>query len=59
MQMLIRDLKSFLETLTEEQLDFDLLVRNETNQTTRFVDYFATVEAGADEDQSYLVIGAN
>ena len=59
MQMLIRDLKSFLETLTEEQLDFDLLVRNETNQTTRFVDYFATVAAGADEDQSYLVIGAS
>ena len=57
--MLIRDLKSFLETLTEEQLDFDLLVRNETTQTTRFVDYFATVEDGADEDQSYLVIGAS
>ena len=57
MRMLIRDLNAFLETLTEEQLDFDLLVRNETNQTTRFVDYFARVEEGDDEGQSFLVIG--
>jgi hypothetical protein len=58
MQMLIRDLKSFLETLTEEQMDCDLVVRNEENQTTRLVDYFATVEDGDDEGQSFLVIGA-
>jgi hypothetical protein len=58
MQMLIRDLKSFLETLTEEQMDCDLVVRNEENQTTLLVDYFATVEDGDDEGQSFLVIGA-
>jgi len=56
--MLIRDLKSFLETLTEEQMDCDLVVRNEENQTTLLVDYFATVEDGDDEGQSFLVIGA-
>ena len=59
MRMLIRDLKSFLETLTEEQMDCDLVVRNEQNQTTRLVDYFATVEDGDDEGQSYFVIGAS
>ena len=58
MQMLIRDLKAFLETLTEEQMDCDLVVRNEENQTTLLVDYFATVEDGDDEGQSFLVIGA-
>ena len=57
MQMLIRDLKAFLETLTEEQMDCDLVVRNEENQTTLLVDYFATVEDGDDEGQSFLVIG--
>ena len=58
MQMQIRDLKAFLETLTEEQMDCDLVVRNEENQTTLLVDYFATVEDGDDEGQSFLVIGA-
>jgi len=58
MRMLIRDLRTFIDTLTEEQMDCDLVVRNEQNQTTRLVDYFATVEDGDDEGQSYLVIGA-
>tara|TARA_R100001244_G_scaffold98103_1_gene73296 strand:+ start:153 stop:275 length:123 start_codon:yes stop_codon:yes gene_type:complete len=39
-------------------MDCDLVVRNEESQTTLLVDYFATVEDGDDEGQSFLVIGA-